>query len=94
MFFSTLVTAALAATAFASPITTVHTVHEKRSELPQGWRKRDVLDRRAILPMKVGLRQSNLDKGWDWLKEVSYPNSDKYGQHWSAKEIAEAFAPR
>ncbi|TKA24573.1 hypothetical protein B0A54_17540 [Friedmanniomyces endolithicus] len=43
--------------------------------------------------MKVGLAQSNVDQGWNWLKEVSVPTSSKYGQHWSAKDIAEAFAP-
>lgn len=30
----------------------------------------------------------------EWLSEVSHPQSKKYGQHWSAKEVAEAFAPR
>ena len=95
MLFTTLLTAAaFAATAFSSPISNTHSVHEKRSELPRGWKKRDVLDRRALLPMKVALSQSNLDKGWDWLKGVSYPDSEDYGKHWTAKEIAEAFAPR
>lgn len=56
--------------------------------------RRGALDRRAILPMRVALAQSNLDKAWDWLSEVSYPESEKYGQHWSAKEVAEAFKPR
>ena len=96
MFFSTLVTAAaFAATAFSSPIaiTQSSNVHEKRSELPSGWIKRDVLDRRAILPMKIALMQTNLDKGSQWLDEVSDPDSEKYGHHWTAKEIADAFSP-
>ncbi|KAK4545784.1 hypothetical protein LTR36_002738 [Oleoguttula mirabilis] len=94
MFFvRSVVAAALAATAIASPISTPHSLHEKRSEIPQGWTKRDVLDRRAILPMKVGLSQSNLDKGSQWLEEVSHPTSEKYGKHWTAKEVADAFAP-
>lgn len=96
MLFSTLVTAAaFAATAFSSPIAITHSknVHEKRTELPSGWVKRDILDRRAILPMKIALTQSNLDKGSQWLDEVSDPDSEKYGYHWTAKEIADAFAP-
>ena len=84
---------ALAAAVTASPLGVPHAVHEKRSELPYGWAKREVLDRRAILPMKVGLTQSNMDKGWEWLSEVSVPTSAKYGKHWTAKEVAEAFAP-
>lgn len=52
------------------------------------------MDRRAVLPMRIGLTQSNMDKAWDWLMEVSSPASEKYGEHWAAKDVAEAFAPR
>lgn len=93
LFFHSIVGAALAATAFASPIGISHSLHEKRSVVPRGWEKKDVLDRRAVLPMRVGLSQRNLDKGWQWLEEVSHPTSEKYGQHWTAKEVADAFAP-
>ena len=78
----------------ASPITSPHVVHEKREAAPHGWVKRDAVDRRAVMPMRVALTQSNLDKGYDWLMDVSHPRSDKFGKHWSAKEVAEAFAPR
>jgi len=44
--------------------------------------------------MRIGLTQSNMDKAWDWLMEVSSPASEKYGEHWAAKDVAEAFAPR
>lgn len=44
--------------------------------------------------MRIGLKQRNLDMVSEWLSEVSHPQSNKYGQHWSAKEVAEAFAPR
>jgi tripeptidyl-peptidase-1 len=92
MFFSSLASfCALATLAVASPVP--HVVHEIRTTVPSGWEKRELLDRRAILPMKVALAQGNLDKGWDWLKDVSHPESAKYGQHWSAKDVAEAFAP-
>jgi tripeptidyl-peptidase-1 len=92
MFFSSLAfSCALATLAVASPVP--HVVHETRTTVPAGWEKRDVLDRRAILPMKIALAQGNLDKGWDWLKDVSHPESANYGQHWSAKDVAEAFAP-
>lgn len=95
-YFSTFISAAaiFAVSTFASPLSPIHAIHEKKSELPNGWVKREQLDRRAILPMKVALTQSNLDKGWEWLKEVSHPESEKYGEHWSAEDIAKAFAPR
>ena len=46
------------------------------------------------MPMRIGLVQSNLDKGYDWLMEVSSPESETYGKHWTPKQVAEAFAPR
>lgn len=92
MFFHSLgVVGALAILAVTSPVP--HAVHEVRTAIPPGWEKREILDRRAILPMKVALAQGNLDKGWDWLKDVSQPTSANYGKHWSAKDVAEAFAP-
>lgn len=81
--------AALAAFALASPVLlSTHAVHEKRSEAPQGWAKTDLLDPHAVLPMRVGLTQSNLHKGYGWLEEVSDPSSPKYGQHWDAKQVS------
>jgi len=113
MFFSTLLTAsALVAGSLASPLVHPHVVHEKRSSNSPGWTRRDALDRRAILPMRIALAQGNLDKGHDWLmvlppivpyrmsekltlrQDVSHPESEKYGQHWTAKDVAQAFAPR
>lgn len=92
MLSSTLaVVSVLARIAVATPLP--HAVHEARTAAPSGWEKREVLDRRAILPMKVALAQGNLDKGWDWLNDVSHPTSANYGKHWSAKDVAEAFAP-
>lgn len=95
MLLSTLLTtSALVVGTLASPLALPHVVHEKRSSAPFGWTRRDVLDRRAILPMRVALAQSNMDKGHEWLMEVSHPESDKYGKHWTAKDVAQAFAPR
>lgn len=85
--------AALTLTA-ASPLDIPHYVHEKRAGPPRGWTKRNALDRRAVLPMRIGLKQSNLEKTWEWLSDVSHPESENYGRHWSAKQVAEAFAPR
>lgn len=43
--------------------------------------------------MRIGLTQSNLDKAEEYLMEVSHPTSEKFGRHWSAKQVAETFAP-
>ncbi|EKG13511.1 Peptidase S8/S53 subtilisin/kexin/sedolisin [Macrophomina phaseolina MS6] len=76
----------------ASPVST-HVLHEKRDRLPAGWTKRSRLDSRAVLPMRIALAQRNLHKAYDYLYEVSNPASEKFGKHWSAKEVAETFAP-
>ena len=72
---------------------TKHVIHEKRSTLPPGWELVGELDGSTVLPMKVALSQSNLDKGEDFLMKVSHPDSPSFGQHWSPRQIAETFAP-
>lgn len=37
--------------------------HEKRDAPLKKWVKRDTLSRDAVLPMRFGLRQSNIDNG-------------------------------
>nr|POF12860.1 tripeptidyl-peptidase sed1 [Quercus suber] len=93
LFEQLLAVSASVAVVFASPITSNYVVHERRSQHASAWAKVEDLDRRAVLPMRIGLKQSNLDKGYEWLNEVSHPESEKYGKHWSPKEVAEAFAP-
>ncbi|KAK4995296.1 hypothetical protein LTR66_004858 [Elasticomyces elasticus] len=81
---------ALVSSALASPLTS-HAVHERRSTLPHGWEKREALDRRAVMPMRIALTQRNIDKGYNFLEEVSHPDSPRYGQHWTAKQVANMF---
>jgi tripeptidyl-peptidase I len=51
-------------------ITTSHVVHEKRHAPPLKWVKRDRISSEAILPMRVGLRQSNLENAHSYLMDV------------------------
>ena len=92
MLFSLFVLSALVTGAFAAPSFT-HVQHEERTSLPPGWEKHEKLPSSEILPMRIALTQSNLDKAYDYLMEVSHPASEKYGQHWSTKKVAETFAP-
>ncbi|SMQ45934.1 unnamed protein product [Zymoseptoria tritici ST99CH_3D7] len=92
MLFLSLLSGLLAVCA-ASPLASPAVVHESRASLPNGWAKREALDRRAVLPMRIALTQSNLLNGEDWLMEVSHPESEKYGNHWSTDDIVSAFAP-
>ena len=84
---------ACVAVVVASPPTR-YTQLEKRQKLPHGWRKHTRLDADHPLPIRIALAQSNLHKGYDHLMDVSHPDSRNYGKHWSAQQVAEAFAPK
>ena len=62
--------AALAALASAAPASIKHALHEKRQSAPSDWIQTARIEGSAILPMRIGLTQSNLDKGHDLLMEV------------------------
>ena len=51
-------------------------VHEKRATNPNRWSVRDVnLNPRTTLPVRVGLKQQNLEHGYNFLMDVSHPSS-------------------
>ncbi|KAK5129907.1 hypothetical protein LTR08_002708 [Meristemomyces frigidus] len=80
--------------AFASALalpSTHHVVHEKRRTPVLHPRVR--LDPNAVIPIRIALKQSNLETGYDRLMEVSHPSSPSYGQHLAAEEVHAAFAP-
>lgn len=85
---ASLVTSVIAAPSFT------YVRHEKRNSLPFGWERDKMISGHAVLPMRVALSQSNLDKAEEYLMEVSHPDSPRFGQHWTAKQVAEAFAPK
>ena len=86
---------ALAALTLAEPQLSPHVVHERRSFNPEarGWRFHRRMEGHAVLPMRFGLSQSNLDTLEEELMAVSHPESPNYGKHWSAQRIVEHFAP-
>ena len=73
-------------------------VHEKRGfndELDA--RGEPVLRRRLeshiTIPLRIALKQGNLDTLPGHLLSVSDPSSSSYGQHWTHERIVKAFAP-
>lgn len=92
MHFSLLAISALAAGNFALPSVN-HVVHEKRDRLPPGWQHHEKLQSSEVLPMKIALTQSNLEKAEEFLMDVSHPESPNFGKHWTHEEIANKFAP-
>ncbi|MCJ1286094.1 hypothetical protein MMC26_005437 [Xylographa opegraphella] len=82
-----------AAYSYAAPHAATHAIHERRDYTPTSWVKRDRILPTTTIPVRVGLRQSNLEKGYDFLMDVSHPASTNYAKHWNAKEVADMFAP-
>jgi tripeptidyl-peptidase-1 len=47
-----------------------HVLHERGDSGSQAWVKRGRVDAETDMPVRIGLTQSNLDKGYDLLMEV------------------------
>ncbi|POS76710.1 Pro-kumamolisin [Diaporthe helianthi] len=85
------VSAVLSTTAAIVPST--HGVHEQRDVHPSRWMKLGRVRPEAILPVRIALAQNNLDKGYEYLMDVSHPHSPNYGKHWTAEEVINTFRP-
>jgi tripeptidyl-peptidase-1 len=64
------VVAAIAAFSNAAPPSIRHVIHERRQAPSLDWVKVARIEKTAILPIRIGLTQSNIDKGHDFLMEV------------------------
>ena len=73
-------------------------VHEKRA-FNDGLDTRDEpnfhrrLESHVTIPLRIALKQRNLDALSGHLLSVSDPSSASYGQHWTHERVVEAFAP-
>jgi tripeptidyl-peptidase-1 len=54
-------------------------LHEKRDGAPHQWTKRSRADADEILPVRIGLTQSNLHKAEEYILDVSDPSSPNFG---------------
>ncbi|KAI1435443.1 peptidase S8/S53 domain-containing protein [Xylaria sp. CBS 124048] len=68
-------------------------VHEKRDELPVHWTKVSDASGNTSIPLRIALKQSNLENAEEYMRQVSHPASDKYGQFWTPEQVIAAFAP-
>ncbi|KAF8134388.1 peptidase S8/S53 domain-containing protein [Boletus edulis] len=79
--------------AAAEPVLSPYILHEKRTHIPTGWTLKRRHEPSAPLPLRFALTQSNIDDIGNYLMEVSHPESEKYGKHWSASDVRDMFAP-
>jgi len=64
------IVAAIAAFSDAAPAPVKHVLHEARQMPTSDWVKGARIEGSAVLPMRIGLTQTNLEKGYDYLMEV------------------------
>lgn len=69
-----------------------HVVHEKRF-VDSGLNRGQRVEGTSIATFRIGLKQGNLDRGYDYLLNISHPSSEHYGKHWTAEDVRKAFAP-
>lgn len=70
MFFKLSIVAAIAALAHAAPKPVPHVLYEKRETASKDWVKGARIEKDAVIPMRIGLTQTNLDNGYDLLMDV------------------------
>lgn len=70
-----------------------HVIHERRDRLPDQWKRHSRSHPDSIIPLRIALKQNNLEKAHEYLMDVSDPESPNFGKHWSPKQVAETFAP-
>jgi tripeptidyl-peptidase-1 len=61
---------AVQALALPSPAYVSHVIHEKRDAVQRRWVRGNAVDPDHVLPVRIGLKQSNLENGMDYLLEV------------------------
>jgi len=77
MLFNTVFLTALAAHVLAAPRESLRVVHERRAVVDPA--QGDRLSRDSVIPIRIGLKQSNIDDGYEALMDVSDPKSANYG---------------
>lgn len=71
-------------------------VHEKRSTIgnvQRSWRPTSRLSSDSMVPVRIALKQNNLDAGAEQLMSISHPESETYGKALSDDEVNGLFAP-
>ncbi|KAJ7260955.1 peptidase S8/S53 domain-containing protein [Mycena haematopus] len=76
-----------------SPRHSPFTIHEQRTVAPHGWSRVGRPFPTDLLPLTIHLTQSNIDTLHDRLLDVSHPDSENYGKHWTAEEVKAYFQP-
>lgn len=81
MHFSRWLLLSLAGMVTSSPQST-HEVHEKRNAVPMAWTKHSRALGNEVLPVRIGLKQRNLEHSDRFLEDISDPDSPNFGRQY------------
>lgn len=74
-------TAALVLTCLAVPTTSSkHVLHEKRDGHPHSWHKRHRAVADHVMPIRIALRERNLENAEQYIHDVADPRSPNFGK--------------
>jgi tripeptidyl-peptidase-1 len=81
--------------ALSIPRNVKYVTHEKREgpHASHALTKRSPISPDSLLPIRIGLTQRDLHLGYDYILDVSHPESKNYGKHYTAAEVNKLFAP-
>lgn len=74
------VAAALALAGSAAPTSGRYNIHEKRDGQPHAWQKRHRAVADQVLPIRIALKQRNLENAESYIYDVADPNSPNFGK--------------
>lgn len=79
-FFTAAATAAFILTCSAVPTTSSkHVLHEKRDGHPHAWHKRHRAIADQVMPIRIALRERNLENAERYIHDVADPRSPNFG---------------
>ncbi|GAW11384.1 hypothetical protein ANO14919_007280 [Xylariales sp. No.14919] len=90
---SLLFTAALCSSLVFGLPTSEHVVHEKRDGVPAHWRKISEASDDTPIDLRFALKQNNLERAQEYMREVSHPESENFGRFWTPQQVISTFAP-
>jgi len=68
-------------------------VHEVRSQIGHLAKRSELLDRDAVLPIRIALVQSGIEDVYDKVMDIAHPSSSRYGAHLTTDEAHKLFSP-
>ncbi|KAI0449647.1 peptidase S8/S53 domain-containing protein [Xylaria acuta] len=70
-----------------------YVVHEKRDGVPEHWTKISEASGNTPIDLRFALKQSNLERAEEYMREVSHPESKTFGRVWTPEKVISTFAP-